>query len=250
MNPWQARKQGAVVLFAVLVALPFGAVTAQEEGTRITVELQEFEDSGISGSATLTATADGGTQVSMQLQGGELDGDHPTHIHTGTCDDFDPNPLYPLETVELSEVNQEGISETTVEDVSLDSLREGDFVILVHQSMEELTTYLVCGEISSGTVEDAGAAAEGSGDDQESATPQADAGHDHDEAADGSSEEGEAETKDAAEAAEAEVDQAPSVGSGDAAIAATQPGFMLTIVFGTLSMVALLIAIALRRRRI
>lgn len=249
MDPRQALRRIVVVLFALLVALPFGAVSAQEEGTRITVELQEFEDSGISGSATLTATDDGGTQVSMQLQGEELDGDHPTHIHTGTCDDFDPDPLYPLETVELSEVNREGLSETTVEDVSLDSLRDGDFVILVHQSMEELTNYLVCGEISSGTVEEAAAAEQGSGDDQERATPRADdAEDDHDAAADHASGEDDEETEDAVEVAE--VENVPGVGTGDAAIAATQFNFMLPIVLGTLSMVALLSAIALRRRDI
>ena len=248
MDPRQALRRIAVVLFAALVSLPFGAVSAQEEGTRITVELQEFEDSGISGSASLTATDDGGTQVSMQLQGGELDGDHPTHIHTGTCDDFDPDPLYPLETVELSEVNREGLSETTVEDVSLDSLREGDFVILVHQSMEKLTDYLVCGEISSGTVEEAAAAAQGSGDDQERTTLRADAEDDHDAATDHASGEAEEETEDAVEVAE--VENVPGVGTGDAAIAATQSNFMLPIVLGTLSMVALLSAIALRRRDI
>jgi hypothetical protein len=86
----------------------------------------------------------------MELRAQELDGNHPTHIHTGTCDNFDPNPLYPLETVVLSPVNREGISDSHVEDVSLASLRSGEFVILVHQSPEELTNYLICGEIGSG----------------------------------------------------------------------------------------------------
>ena len=59
---------------------------------------------------------------------------------------------YPLETVNLNPVYHEGVSESTVEDVSLTELHEGKYVILVHQSPEELTTYLVCGEIGGGTV--------------------------------------------------------------------------------------------------
>lgn len=142
------------LLFAVLGAASFSTVSAQDGGTSVTVELKEFEGSGISGTAVLTEKPDGGTHVSMELQGEELAGNHPTHIHTGTCSNFNPNPLYPLQTVDLSPVNQEGVSETDVDDASPQSLREGDFVILVHKSPEEITEYLVCGEISGGTVEE------------------------------------------------------------------------------------------------
>ncbi len=147
---WKVLRFAALLLFSAVVAMPLGGLRAQEKGLRVTVELNEFDDSGISGTAVLTTLESGGTQVSMELRGAELDGDHPTHIHNGTCDDFDPNPLYPLETVELVEVDREGISETTLDDVTIDSLWDGKFVILVHQSPEQLTTYLVCGEIGSG----------------------------------------------------------------------------------------------------
>jgi hypothetical protein len=151
LRRWQLRWLAVVALFAVLVALPTGGLSAQEERFQITVALNELDVPGISGTADLTTTEDGGTRVSMELQGGELDGNHPTHIHDGkSCADFDPDPLYPLETVELSEVTQEGISETTLHDVSLQSLLDGEYVILVHQSPEQLTTYLVCGDIGTG----------------------------------------------------------------------------------------------------
>lgn len=142
----------SLVILASLGAVSFNGVTAQETGLSLTVELKEFEGSGITGTAFLIETTAGGTLVSMELRGQELDGNHPTHIHTGTCDNFDPNPLYPLETVVLSPVNREGISDSHVEGASLASLRSGDFVILVHQSPEELTNYLICGEIGSGTL--------------------------------------------------------------------------------------------------
>ena len=148
---WQVRMTAVVALGAALVALPVGGLSAQEARFRVTVDLNELDVPGISGTAVLTTTEDGGTLVSMELQGGELEGNHPTHVHDGeSCEDFDPDPLYPLETVELSEVTREGISETTLHDVSLESLVAGEYVILVHQSPEELTTYLVCGDIGSG----------------------------------------------------------------------------------------------------
>lgn len=145
----------SLLLFTVMAAMPFGVGVAQESGQSITVQLQEFEDSGVTGTAILSDNPDGGIHVSMVLTGEDLAGNHPTHIHTGTCQDFNPNPLYPLETVNLSPVDQEGISESDVADTSLESLREGEYVILVHQSPEELTNYLVCGEIANGTAGDA-----------------------------------------------------------------------------------------------
>ncbi len=246
MASWQTLRRATFVLFATLVALPFGAVTAAEDGTSISVELQEFEDSGISGTAILTATAEGGTQVSMELQGAELDGDHPTHIHTGTCDDFDPDPLYPLETVELSSVNREGISETTVEDVSLDSLREGDYVILVHQSLEELTNYLVCGEISGGTLVDGDA--QGSGTDQENETQQAGAAEDDHDAAEGHSPPAEEEKRGGA-AERVKANTLPVAGSGPTGALEGRSGAQVFLVLGVFATLAMLGAVALRPRR-
>ena len=119
------------------------------------------------------AAARGDTRISMELSGDRLRGDHPTHIHTGTCRDFDPDPTYPLTTVVLDEVSDEGVSDTTVEDVALDDLLEDDFVILVHESAEELFPELVCGDIKAdgrtgGSRDDAAAIVE--------ATPGADQG--------------------------------------------------------------------------
>lgn len=139
-------------LLAIMIGIvPATAVVAQGSGMSLTVDLQEYQGSGVTGTAILTETADGGVQVSMTLQGTPLAGNHPTHIHTGTCANFDPNPLYPLETVNLSPVDQQGVSETVVPGVDLESLRDGEYVILVHESPEALTNYLICGDISTAT---------------------------------------------------------------------------------------------------
>jgi hypothetical protein len=163
MSSRRFRAFGSLLLFVMLGAAAVGGAAGQEAGMSVTVNLEEYDDSGFTGTAVLTETTKGGTHVSMELTGAALAGNHPTHIHTGTCDNFDPNPLYPLETVNLSPVNDMGISETDVSDVRLSDLYDGEFVILVHESPEELTNYLVCGEIGAGTVGKAEQAKSGSG---------------------------------------------------------------------------------------
>jgi len=134
---------GITLLFSVGLLAP---VTAQDAASgEVTVQLNEVDGSGVSGSATLTPNGEQ-TDVNMTLEGPGLVGNHPTHIHTGTCSNFDPNPLFPLETVVLQSVDQTGRSVSTV-DVSLDELQSGDYVVLVHLSREQITTYLACGEI-------------------------------------------------------------------------------------------------------
>ncbi len=133
----------AVVMALVTMAF-VSPILAQEDS--ITISLREYQRSGVSGSATLTADEQN-TRVVMELSGDPVTGNHPTHIHTGTCADFDPDPTYPLTTVILDEVSDEGVSDSTVEDVSLESLLGADYVILVHKSAEELTNYYVCGDI-------------------------------------------------------------------------------------------------------
>ena len=144
-SDWRWR----AIAFASLVALAAAAfqpsVAAQDEDS-LTIPLKEYKNSGVSGTASLTARGDE-TRVSMELSGDPVTGNHPTHIHTGTCADFDPDPTYPLTTVILDEVSDEGVSETTVEDVRLNDLLRADYVILVHKSAEELTNYYVCGDI-------------------------------------------------------------------------------------------------------
>jgi hypothetical protein len=152
MSSRRSRALVSLLLFAMMSGMALSGAMAQESGMTVTVILEEYENSGFSGTAVLTETTGGDTHVSMELVGGELEGNHPTHIHTGTCDDFDPNPLYPLETVNLSPVDDAGISETDIDDVQLSELFDGEYVILVHKSPEELTNYLVCGEIGGGTL--------------------------------------------------------------------------------------------------
>src|SRR5688500_16795448 len=141
-----ARGAMAAVAAVALTVQTLAAPAAAECDDSLTIALNEFEDSGVSGWATLTRV-EGDVRVEMAVEGEAVTGDHPTHIHTGTCDDFDPNPTYPLTTVILDPLSADGVSETAVDDVPLDELLADDYVILVHKSAEELTTYFVCGDL-------------------------------------------------------------------------------------------------------
>ena len=127
---------------------------AAQEGQhsdRASVTFTELNDSGLSGTAELAARGKR-TEVSMRING--VVGENPTHIHTGTCDDLDPNPQYPLNNVELNTTELVGTSDTVV-DVPLDELLSTPHLILIHKSSEELNTYYACGNIVADTTVEA-----------------------------------------------------------------------------------------------
>jgi hypothetical protein len=105
----------------------------------VTVKLDEQNDSGESGTATLTAEGSS-TKVVLELENPASPDPQPAHIHPGTCAELDPTPAYPLTNV------QDGKSETTV-NVALDELKGGEFAINVHKSEPEIETYVSCGNI-------------------------------------------------------------------------------------------------------
>lgn len=149
------RRRFVLSWIVAVVCLCLPAIPASAQGlSQITIPLGEYKDSGVSGMASLSAVGNY-VEVSMTMSGEPIVGDHPTHIHTGTCDNFDPNPIFPLTTVVLSNVglvDGEGQSRSLVTDISLRDLLADDYVILVHKSADELTNYFVCGDISGETL--------------------------------------------------------------------------------------------------
>jgi hypothetical protein len=65
----------------------------------------------------------------------------PIHIHKGTCDTLDPKPTYPLTTL------QNGTSTTTLKNMQLATLENGNFAINIHHSTADVPTYYACGNI-------------------------------------------------------------------------------------------------------
>ena len=138
---WRAAVVGVAAL--LMGSIP---AAAQDDTTGLTIALNPYKGSGVSGWAALTPV-DKGVQVEMAVEGAAVTGDHPTHIHTGTCANFDPNPLIPLTTVVLDPLSDDGTSRTTVAEVEIAELLADDYVILIHKSADELTNYFVCGDL-------------------------------------------------------------------------------------------------------
>ena len=98
---------------------------------------------------------------------------HPAHIHLGTCDALDPNPTFPLTDVALAPAasgdETDGATAIPVErsvttvDATLEDLRSGGYAINIHQSAEDIGTYIACGNLS-GVIDDSGALVVGLGE--------------------------------------------------------------------------------------
>jgi hypothetical protein len=114
------------------------AATPEVEMRSVTVELAELSDSGIMGEATLTETADG-TQVSLMVEGAT--GGHPVHVHNGNC------AVLGEVAAPLTDIDAAGMSETTVP-LTIDELTSGQYAINAHESVENIATYIACGDIT------------------------------------------------------------------------------------------------------
>ena len=125
---------------ALLVLLLLGVASLAIAADSATAKLSPQNNSGESGTATLTKAGDKQTKVVLDVKGGPSGASQPVHIHKGTCDKLDPKPAYPLSPL----VN--GKSETTV-NASLDSLEKGGYAINGHKSAQEVSTYVVCGNL-------------------------------------------------------------------------------------------------------
>ena len=105
----------------------------------LTLDLQEQNDSGITGTVAFTPTSDGKVEVEIELDGSE-GGPHPAHIHPGSCADLDPVPKWPLRNV------VDGKSKTTI-DVDLSELTAQEYAVNVHDSRENLDLYVACADV-------------------------------------------------------------------------------------------------------
>jgi len=83
---------------------------------------------------------------------------HPAHIHEGTCDALNPAPLYPLADVAAPDGAADAATggaampttvetSTTTVEVALADIAGGGFAINVHESADNIETYIACGDI-------------------------------------------------------------------------------------------------------
>lgn len=118
--------------FAALSCAPAGADTEQT----VVVTLNTLNGSGESGTATLHAQGNKTVVVIKLANGSGIE--QPAHFHVGTCDKYQPRPLYPLEDV------VDGKSTTTV-NVPIEKLTGGDLIVNVHKSYADIATQAACG---------------------------------------------------------------------------------------------------------
>jgi hypothetical protein len=129
-------------LLMMLLLAAMNANAAPPAGQSVTVPIMAMNDSGQTGTATLTPEGDR-TRVVVELTGVPEGVVEPEHIHLGTCDKLNPAPKWPLQPL------QNGRSVTVVP-VSLATIMKDQTAINVHKSPTEIATYVACGNIPRG----------------------------------------------------------------------------------------------------
>ena len=101
---------------------------AMEAGTGQTAMFQALGDSGVSGEATITDRGQQ-TEIMVRLTGGSGAGEHPGHIHSGTCDNVG-GVVQPLDAI-TTDATGTGTMTTTV-DLAPMTVMDGQHVIVYH----------------------------------------------------------------------------------------------------------------------
>lgn len=131
----QSRTLRILVMVVGMVVLFTSAALAQGPST---VQMAAQNNSGQTGTTTMTARGDQ-TEVVINVSAGQAGVDQPAHIHTGTC--AAPGPVvFPLSPV------KEGKS-TTLVNAKLADIANGQHIVNVHKSAQEVSVYTSCGAI-------------------------------------------------------------------------------------------------------
>jgi hypothetical protein len=113
--------------------------TAAQDENEVDVQINELNGSGVSGDAVLTDNGDGTTTIDVLVEGAT--GDHPMHLHAGTCAELGDI------VVPLNDVNAQGESVTDVPIALSTILEQGPHAINIHLSADEIQTYIACGDV-------------------------------------------------------------------------------------------------------
>ncbi|HEX8220933.1 MAG TPA: CHRD domain-containing protein [Chloroflexia bacterium] len=137
----------ALLAMALLALSAFGGGTVLAQAETTVHALNEQNNSGQSGTVTFSSNEVGDTvTVEINISGGSSV-PQPAHIHTGTCDNLDPKPFFPLNSV----VNGRSVTVITEEEIDkLDYDLYNQFSVNVHKSAAEASVYVACGEIVPG----------------------------------------------------------------------------------------------------
>jgi hypothetical protein len=139
MTPATLRSLASAFAASSVLVVGWSSGLAAAQTAPVVINLSAQNNSGLSGTATLTDIGGGKTRVQLRITGPE--GDYPAHIHMGTCANLNPAPQYPLINV------RDGQSTTDV-DASLATIQQSPHAINLHKSAEEIATYVACGDIA------------------------------------------------------------------------------------------------------
>ena len=131
--------QALIPMLGLLAFAALGAPVAAADP--VTIQLGAQNNSGITGTATLTDLGNNQTRVAITVTGFQVGTPSPVHIHDGTCATLNPAVKYPLTNL------VDGKSETTVP-VALSALLAQPHAINAHKSAQEATVYVACGNIT------------------------------------------------------------------------------------------------------
>lgn len=124
---------------AILLVGFFAVPAFAAKGMPITINLEAQNNSGETGTATLTPEGQK-TKVVIELPNAPAGVAQPAHIHEGTCANLDKAPKWKLEPV------KDGKS-TTMVPASLETILKDKTAINVHKSPAEIQVYVACGDI-------------------------------------------------------------------------------------------------------
>jgi len=130
----RSRRVSWTLCLAVVLAACQGTAPSK------VIPLTTLNDSGVTGTVTLTVVDSGHTKVDVEVNAAGHN-DMPAHIHPGTCATLVPQPKYPLQSV------QSGRS-TTVVAASMSGLTQGGLAVNLHLSNEDMKTYTACAEFN------------------------------------------------------------------------------------------------------
>jgi hypothetical protein len=140
------RARSARGLFATLVAMlmatgifVLASPVAAQDVESVTVEHKPDDDSGVTGTAVLTADGDQ-TEVTVDLEGAEEG--YEGHMFDSTCDDHQSATVFHA----IEPVDADGHSESVVEAPLLD-LTSGDFWVHIHRPAGERGVGVACGQV-------------------------------------------------------------------------------------------------------
>jgi hypothetical protein len=108
-----------------------------------TVTVQLVSEGSPVGLVQISADAKDAARSDVTISASDLPAGSVALIHKGTCDSFTSTPAY-----YLSAFDANGASVTTVK-ATLDKLTTGGYVVVIHESLDDLTKAYACGAIAS-----------------------------------------------------------------------------------------------------